>query len=135
MLTEKGLQGLDSDKAAQLFQDPRFQTEQVIFIDARDDKHYQEGHIPGAFQLDRFHPEAYLPALLPACTRAEEVVVYCNGGACEDSLFAAEMLRDNGLVKNEKLFVYTGGIADWELKGRAVETGARKSGVIKETKK
>jgi len=135
MLAEKGLQGLDSAKAEQLFQDPRFQTDQVIFIDARDDKHFQDGHIPGAYQLDRFHPEAYLPAVLPACTRAEEVVVYCNGGACEDSLFAAEMLRDNGLVKNERLFVYTGGIADWQASGRPVETGARKSGIIKESKK
>ena len=135
MLAEKGLQGLESDKAEQLFRDPRYQSEQVIFIDARDDKHFDEGHIPGAYQLDRFRPEAYLPAVLPACTRAEQVVVYCNGGACEDSLFAAEMLRDNGLVKNEKLFVYTGGIADWQAKGRPVETGARKSGVMKETKK
>jgi rhodanese-related sulfurtransferase len=135
MLAEKGLQGLESDKAEQLFQDPRYQSEQIIFIDARDDKHFDEGHIPGAYQLDRFRPEAYLPAVLPACTRAEQVVVYCNGGACEDSLFAAEMLRDNGLVKNEKLFVYTGGIADWQAKGRPIETGARKSGVMKETKK
>ena len=135
MLAEKGLQGLESDKAEQLFQDPRYQSDQIIFIDARDDKHFDEGHIPGAYQLDRFRPEAYLPAVLPACTRAEQVVVYCNGGACEDSLFAAEMLRDNGLVKNEKLFVYTGGIADWQAKGRPVETGARKSGVMKETKK
>ena len=135
MLAEKGLQGSDSDKAVQLFQDPGYQSEQIIFIDARDDKHFQEGHVPGAYQLDRFHPEAYLPAVLPACTRAEQVVVYCNGGACEDSLFAAEMLRDNGLVKNEKLFVYTGGIADWQAKGRPVETGPRKSGVMKETKK
>ena len=135
MLAEKGLQGLDSEKALQLYQDPRFQTEQVIFIDARDDKHFQEDHIPGAYQLDRFHPESYLPAVMPALGRAEEVVVYCNGGACEDSLFAAEMLRDNGLVKNDKLYVYTGGIADWRAKGRPVETGARKSGIIKESAK
>jgi hypothetical protein len=30
-----------------------------------DDEHYRAGHIPGAFQLDHYHPENYLAAVLP----------------------------------------------------------------------
>lgn len=134
-LREKGLNPLDSEKAEQLFRDPGFEQNQIIFIDARNDEHYQEGHIPGAFQLDRFHPENYLGEVLPACMGARQVVVYCNGGECEDSEFAAILLRDSAHIPAEKLLVYAGGIAEWKARGLPVETGARRSGQLSNPKK
>jgi rhodanese-related sulfurtransferase len=130
-LREKGLQLVDSTQAEQFFRDPRADQGLIIFVDARDDDHYQHGHIPGAYQLYHYRPEGYLPALLPACQIAQQIVVYCNGGECEDSEFAALMLRDTIRVPNEKLFVYPGGIADWEKHAFPVETGARKSGQLR----
>src|SRR5690242_6842554 len=59
-LKAKGLQTVDGDQAAQLFRDPRYQQELIVFVDARDDEHYQAGHIPGAYQFDRYHPEKYI---------------------------------------------------------------------------
>src|SRR6267154_363538 len=133
-LKEKGLQVVDSAQAENFFQDPKFQSDSIIFIDARPDDHYQEGHIPRAYQFDHFHPESYLATIIPACQRAEQIVVYCNGGDCEDSEHAAIALRESGAAAKEKLFVYPGGIKDWEASARPVESGARASGQIRKGK-
>jgi rhodanese-related sulfurtransferase len=58
------------------------------------------------------------------------VVVYCTGGECEDSHFAAELLREAG-VPATNLAVYRGGIAEWEAARLPIETGPRGSGEIK----
>ena len=126
-LRAKGLQLVESNQVAQLFRDPRYEQELILFIDARDDRHYQDGHIPGAYQFDHYRAEKYLANVLTACQWAEQIVVYCTGGDCEDSEFAAIMLRDAGIPK-EKLFVYGGGITEWTTNGLPLEVGGRKSG-------
>ena len=128
-LQQRGLQLVASNEVVELFRDPRYEQGLVIFIDARDDQHYAAGHVPGAWQFDRFRPEQYLPAVLPACLTAVKVVVYCNGGECEDSEFAAIMLRDAG-VPREAVFVYAGGITEWKANGLPMETGVRRSGEL-----
>jgi len=127
-LKEKGLQVVDCKQAQELFHDPRYTQGTIAFIDARNDEHYQKGHIPGAWQFDRYHPENYLAAVLPVCQMAQQVVVYCAGGDCEDSEFAALFLRDSAQVPGEKLFVFTGGWTEWTERGLPVETGSRNSG-------
>src|SRR5437588_3109604 len=79
-LKEKGLRLIDGAEAAKLFADPRRGQDLVIFIDARNEEHYQQAHIPGAFQFDHYHAENYLGAVLPACQAAQQIVVYCTGG-------------------------------------------------------
>lgn len=132
-LQAKGLQLIERDAAAQLFRDPRYEAELIVFIDARDDRHYQEGHVPGAYQFDHYRPENYLPSVLPACQNAQRIVAYCNGGNCEDSEFAALTLKENG-VPMERLLVYGGGMTDWATNGLPVEIGGRKSGNLREAK-
>jgi len=127
-LKEKGLQVVDCKQAQELFHDPRYTQGTIAFIDARNDEHYQKGHIPGAWQFDRYHPENYLAAVLPVCQMAQQVVVYCAGGDCEDSEFAALFLRDSAQVPGEKLFVFTGGWTEWTERGLPVETASRNSG-------
>lgn len=128
-LEQRGLQLITSNAVAELFRDLRYEQGLVVLIDARDDQHYQAGHIPGAWQFDHYRAEHYLPTVLPLCLNAQKVVVYCNGGACEDSEFAAVMLRDAG-VPRENVFVYAGGITEWTAGGWPVETGARRSGQL-----
>ncbi|HVV73715.1 MAG TPA: rhodanese-like domain-containing protein [Verrucomicrobiae bacterium] len=132
-LRQEGLGLADSNEVVRLFHDPRTQQGQVIFIDARDDEHYTQGHIPGAYQLDYYHPGTYLATVLPMCQIAQQIVVYCNGGDCEDSKHTAVFLRDAG-VPGTKLLVYAGGIGEWTTNGLPVETGARNSGVLLEGK-
>jgi rhodanese-related sulfurtransferase len=126
-LKEKGLQVVNGDQAAELFRDPLYQQGAIIFIDARNDEHYQGGHIPGAYQFDNYHPENYMGTVFPLCQSAQKIIIYCTGGNCEDSQFAALTLRD-AQIPGEKLFVYTGGITEWTNRGNAVELGERNSG-------
>jgi len=130
-LQKNGLHPLDRAGAEKLFRDPRRQDNAILFIDARDADHYQEGHIPGAFEFYPYHPADYLEAVLAPCQIASQIVVYCTGGDCEDSQSAALFLRDAGAVPAEKLMVYVGGITDWEAAGLPVETGPRNSGNIR----
>jgi rhodanese-related sulfurtransferase len=133
-LKELGLQCVDGRQAAQLFHDPRFKQGSIAFIDARDEQHYREGHIPGACEFDPYHPEKYFATVLPVCQAAEQIVLYCNGGDCDDSESAAITLRDVGIA-NQKLFVYTGGITEWTTNGLPVEIGGRNSGNLRSTNK
>ncbi len=114
-------------EAEGFYRDPRHETEQVVFIDARSRQLYEEGHVPGAFHLDHFYPEATLSEVLPVVLAAEIIVVYCNGGDCEDSEFTAVFLRDAG-VPNDRVRVYAGGMEEWRQQGLPVELGHRRSG-------
>jgi rhodanese-related sulfurtransferase len=127
-LRADGLQLADTSLARQFFHDPRRSQDGVIFIDARDDEHYQAGHIPGAYHFNHFHPENYLSNVVQVCLIAQQIVFYCNGGDCEDSEHAAITLRDSLVIPREKVFVYVGGMADWTTNGLPVEIGARNSG-------
>ena len=124
-LAAEGLQFIDSQHVAELFNDPAKEQRLTIFVDARDDEHFSAGHIPGAYQLDHYHPENYLAQVLPACQVAQKIVVYCKGGTCEDSEQTAIFLRDAGIPK-DRLFVYAGGFDDWSAQHRPIETGDRR---------
>ena len=125
-LRAKGITLFDHAKVVELFHDPRYAQNQVVFIDARNDDEFQGGHIPGAHQFDHFHYEKFLPTIVPLCQAAQQVVVYCGGGDCELSEFAATMLANDLGVPKEKLAVYGGGMTEWKAKGLPVETGAEK---------
>ncbi|MGH7994388.1 MAG: rhodanese-like domain-containing protein, partial [Limisphaerales bacterium] len=121
------LQRVDRLRAVELFHNSHLQAGAIVFVDARDEEHYLGGHVPGAYEFDPYHPEKYFPAVLPVCQAAEQIVVYCNGGDCDDSQTAALLLRDVG-IPNQKLFIYTGGITEWTNNHQPVETGERNSG-------
>ena len=127
-IKEKGLQPMSRAETLRLFKDPRYQQGLVVFIDARAADHYAESHIPGAYALDRYHPEKDLAEDLTPCQNAEEVVVYCTGGECEDAEYTAIFLRDAG-IPGQKIFVYGGGFEDWSSSHLPLEQGARNSGL------
>jgi rhodanese-related sulfurtransferase len=132
-LRGKGLQEMLLGQAKVLFHDPGDKDGRVVFVDARDEDHFQDGHIPGAYELDPYHPEKELGTVLNVCQAAEKVVVYCTGGECEDGDTAAILLRDGGVPAGQ-LFVYGGGFTEWEAGHLPVETGARNSGTLKSFK-
>ncbi len=124
------LQVITGPEVHQLFQDPRYAQELVVFVDARNQTQYRQGHIPGAYPFDHYRAMEELPTVLPACMNAEQVVVYCTGGDCEDSEFGAITLRDAG-VPPDRLFVFIGGITEWTAEGYPVEAGERQSGMMR----
>ena len=91
----------------------------IVFVDARDDEHYQKCRIPQALQFDYYHPERYLPEVLDFAADADVVILYCNGGNCEDSLLAARYLTEeiDQPLTFENVYVFEGGIQAWHKAG------------------
>ncbi|MGA2657940.1 MAG: rhodanese-like domain-containing protein [Verrucomicrobiota bacterium] len=127
-----GLQPAESNLVSQLFNDPRREGDLIVFIDARDEKDYQQGHIPSAFEFYDPYRDKFLDTVGPVCQIAQQVVVYCHGGdQCDDSIQAALTLRDVLHVPKENLLVYGGGFTEWCANGLPVEMGERKSGQMR----
>lgn len=124
----RGIALADHARVAAWYRDPRFAEGRIVFVDARDDRHFQAGHIPGAIQLDHYRLADHAAAVIAACQLAEQIVVYCTGGNCEDSELAAADLIDFG-VPGGKVAVYVGGIDEWRSHNLPIETGLRGSGV------
>ena len=93
-------------------QSQEYASGQVVFIDARNDEAYEEGHIPGAFQVDNYNFDRDFPLFQQDIEEADVVVVYCGGGECEDSIFVASALEGLGIARS-KLRVFEGGINQW----------------------
>jgi len=121
-LAEKGLSAIGHRAFVTLTEDPMMAAGAYLIVDARRAEDFSAGHIPGALHLDPFFPDEGLPALMPLLPIAQRVVVYCNGGECEDSETAALMLMQFG-VPSDRLAVYTGGIAAWRADERPEEQG------------
>ena len=117
-----GFQTVSVDEAIGFFNDPRTEVKAYLFVDARDDEHYEEGHIPGAFQADHYELNHYIDSLLPLAEAAEKIIVYCNGGDCEDSVFMCKDLEGFG-ISRDNIFLFAEGWEAWTKRGMPVETG------------
>jgi len=126
-LAQLGLNVLEHDAVVALFQDELYEAEAYVFVDARNDEHYREGHIPGAWPYDHYRFERYIDDLKPYLETAMTIVVYCYGKDCTDSELAAQQLMNLG-VEREKINVYVAGIQGWKDAGLPVERGERNSG-------
>ncbi len=99
------------------------------FLDAREESHYKEGHVPLAWRIDHVNPKPMIDELRPILDSAEKVVMYCSGGSCDDSRLVAGDLRAAG-IDPAKIHIYVGGITEWSEKKQPVEKGDRMSGDI-----
>jgi len=126
-LAARGLQPMTFEEARATFEDPMYELGAFAFVDARQPRPYAEGHIPGAWLFDRYRPDGYLADMQTLIATSQRLVVYCNGGQCDDSEFAAEFLRQFG-ARPDQLFVFVGGMEQWRHEDMPVETGARGSG-------
>lgn len=126
-LKDKGLHPISRAETLAMFHDARYQQGLMVFVDARNKGEFEDGHIPGAYPLNPFHPEKQLPEVLTACQAADKVLVYCTGGDCEDADSMAILLRESGIA-DKKLVVYGGGITDWRENHLPLEEGERNSG-------
>ncbi len=96
----------------------------VLFIDARDEWDYNEGHIKGAVNLPfETEDETILLNFMAATAKDKEMVVYCNGADCDLSLYLARTLAAEGFTS---VNIFFGGWSDWQLQelptARSTET-------------
>ena len=99
---ESTLLAISLDKAKDFFENG------VLFIDARDEVYYNEGHIKNAMK------NVFLMELIfnieEKQTKEEPIVVYCGDPGCGDSEDLAYDLQNEGF---KKLFVFKGGWLEW----------------------
>lgn len=93
-----------------------------LFVDARNDELYEEGHIPGAIQCDFYRLDRYLDNVIGRAAGASRIIVYCTGGRCEDSLLVCQELVRSGIPK-ELIYLFRGGWEEWTKNQMPVVTG------------
>ena len=95
-------------KAARWF----FDRQGVVFLDARSQREYAEGRIPGAINLPISDFEKQKSVLLDIPLNAT-IVVYCSGATCRSSLKIAEWTKDY-LGDHRNVYVFLEGFLAWE---------------------
>lgn len=99
---------INTDVAKKLF-DARL----AKFIDARPEDQYNTEHISGAMNVYAEQWQSQIPEIIKL-PRDQVLICYCGGGdECELSHDLAKSLKGIGFTK---VFVYTGGITDWNAK-------------------
>jgi rhodanese-related sulfurtransferase len=95
----------------------------VMFLDARSEKLFEAGHIPGARLCHHYRQDQFIPAMLEELRAADIIVIYCAGGDCEDSIqLATDLVFTHGLTQ-ELIAIFEGGFAEWVDAGLAVRAG------------
>ena len=115
-------QDMSFEEVAEVFKDECTQMGGNLFIDARKAEAFAEGHIPGAIQCDHYRLAEYVDRLLALAGCADRIIVYCNGGACEDSVFLCADLIELE-VPYDAIYLFSGGWEEWVKKGMPIEKG------------
>jgi rhodanese-related sulfurtransferase len=90
----------------------------VLFVDARSQDNYENGHIPEAISLPVGQFDERIESLLNRYSSDQPIVTYCSGRTCEDSHDLAQFLSDAGFT-NVRIFI--DGFPGWEAEGYPVE--------------
>ncbi|MEX2606566.1 MAG: rhodanese-like domain-containing protein [Kiritimatiellia bacterium] len=82
-----------------------------LFLDARSQQEYDQGHIPMAMPLPLREFESAFPQLAPMLEPDTPLVVYCSGPLCDDGLHLILRLREAGFGGG---ILYLDGMEGWE---------------------
>ena len=88
----------------------------VLFVDARGDEYFADGHIRNAWNSGFFMELMFKLDSLQS--RDDGVVLYCSDDDCGSSKELANDLYNEGFTK---LFVFKGGWLEWNESGYPVE--------------
>ena len=83
----------------------------AIWVDARPDVEFEQGHVSGAVPLNEDRWNELLPRFLATWSPEKRVVVYCSSQSCNASREVARRLKDEAQLKN--VFVLQGGWEEW----------------------
>jgi 3-mercaptopyruvate sulfurtransferase SseA len=120
--SEHPYQVVTFEELAEVFGDPDRENGLYVFVDARSEEAFAEGHIEGALRCDPYSAETCIDRVLDYACGADKVIIYCNGGDCEDSIFMCRELVDAG-YPIEHIALYSGGWEEWEHKAMPTATG------------
>ena len=94
-----------------------YNNSEAVFVDARDRWDFNEGHIPGALNIEEYNFEEYLPEVLKFA-KNKNYIVYCDGDDCDTSERLAFKLVELGFTR---VYVYEEGWKNWTSKGFDIE--------------
>ena len=100
----------------------------TLFLDARRTSVYEDGHIAGArsFSVWEADVDDKVNALFEERSDPTEqnkpIVIYCSGGACEDSHMLAQKLWG---IQFNNVYVYKDGFPDWQKRSLPQKTGGQ----------
>jgi rhodanese-related sulfurtransferase len=97
-----------------------FQSSNTIFLDARLEFDYKQGHIKGALNLPYEEFDEFYPKVAPKMPKDKTILAYCDGTECELSLLLARVLREE---RYQHLKIFFGGWAEWEKAGLPIDKG------------
>ncbi|MFZ1200588.1 MAG: rhodanese-like domain-containing protein [Desulfobacterales bacterium] len=103
------------DEAAGLFE-----RQAVLFLDARPQNQYAEGHVRGALSLPWQEVDRYFMELTERLESASTIIIYCNGESCDLSHELALFLKEIG-YKNVRVLI--NGWTVWQQAGLPTELG------------
>ena len=95
-----------------------FDAGNVLFVDARSQDNYEDGHIPGAVSLQVGQFDEQIESFLSQNSPDTHIVTYCSGRTCEDSHNLARLLFDVGFTH---VSVFIDGFPGWEAQGFPIE--------------
>jgi rhodanese-related sulfurtransferase len=83
------------------------------WIDAREIRDFERGHVPGAILLNETRWEVLLPGFLEVWDPDKPIVVYCGNDACPAARnVRARLIRELGLDR-ARVFFLKGGLESW----------------------
>ncbi|MEK6569794.1 MAG: rhodanese-like domain-containing protein [Bacteroidota bacterium] len=109
---------INIDEAYKIFREGN-----AIFVDARHEEEFKEGHIKGAISLPLKKLEGN-PDLVQGISKDKLIVTYCSGVECELSIDIGEKLASMGFT-NVKIFF--SGWLDWQKRNLPAETGSKEN--------
>ena len=90
----------------------------AVFVDARSEEDYGEGHISGAVSFPAYEFDEHIDAFKNGYPPFLTIVTYCTGRECDDSHVLARRFLDEGYT-DVKVFI--DGYPGWEKQGYPVE--------------
>lgn len=90
----------------------------TLLLDARSPRDYDSGRLPGALSLPDSRRAILYPEFADLFTPDQQVLVYCSGQSCDESLNLCLFLREHG---HTNLVLYVGGIHAWKEAGLPLE--------------
>ena len=81
----------------------------IIFLDARENEDYKEGHIKNALSLPYYDFDNY-KQILRNIPESSVVVTYCAGTDCDLSILLGKQLFEIGY---KRVYIFFGGWNDW----------------------
>lgn len=92
----------------------------ALFLDARSDWEYENGHIQNALPIPPDEFDYALELYRPRLDKAQNLITYCDGELCELSNKLADKLRSAGFAN---VYVLKNGWTLWNNEGLPTEKG------------